>query len=328
MIRASTLTPVLQALDGRGRKAGRLLSRHGLDRAALTDPYAEIALHRYVAFLEDAAEATGEPHFCAQVGTSFRAADLGPVGLVFGGSATLRAGLGRLAAVLSAWQDATEIRVEAEGDQLVWTYRLADPDLWPRRQDGEYTLAATLALARDAFGAAGRPIAIHVEHPPPDQPAELTRILGTVPHFDQTANRLIFDRTAAEKVQRREDAGLMAILSRHLSDLSRRRPEEDLVAHVRHLVRLQLGLRPVTLALIAGDLKLSPRTLQRRLAEHGASLRDLILEARLELGGMQLRNGKASHAEIARQLGYADSTAFWRAFKQATGRAPSQHRED
>lgn len=46
------------------------------------------------------------------------------------------------------------------------------------------------------------------------------------------------------------------------------------------------------------------------------------------MGSARLRDQNASHSEIARQLGYADSTAFWRAFKRGTGKSPSRHRED
>lgn len=326
MIRVSSLGPILRVLDQRARRADRLLSRNMLTRSMISDPYAEIPLRRYVAFLEGAAEACNDAFLCARVGTGFRPADLGPVGLVFGGSATLRRGLERLASMLNAWQDGTMIQVEAQAEHLVWTYRLEDPSLWPRRQDSEYTLAATIALARDAFGAAGRPVEVHVEHAEPGSTSDLDRLLGVHAQFGQMANRLFFDLAAAEKVLRAEDADLLTILSRHLEDLSHRPEGGDMMQRVRSLVQLHLGQRPVTLTLIASELSLSPRTLQRQLAAQEASLRALVLEARLELGSIQLRDGRASNAEIARRLGYADSTAFWRAFKKGTGAAPSKQR--
>ena len=49
-------------------------------------------------------------------------------------------------------------------------------------------------------------------------------------------------------------------------------------------------------------------------------------QVRVELGRAHLREGRASNAEIARALGYADATAFWRAFKAGTGRTPTQYR--
>ncbi|GGH45269.1 helix-turn-helix domain-containing protein [Frigidibacter albus] len=328
LIRASSLSPVLRMLDRSALPAAALLARHKLTRAQLSDPYSQIPLHHYVAFLEEAAVTAGDPVFGARAGTSFSATDLGPVGLLFASSATLKRGLARLAEVLNAWQDGTSIRVEVQDAHLVWSYRLEDPTLWPRRQDSEYTLSATIALARGAFGAAGRPVALHLEHDAPPEAAALGRVLGTAPSFGQMANRLLFDREAAERVQRAEDSGLMAILSRHLADLAPHPGGSDLAQQVRRLIRLNLGQRPVTISLLADVLHMSPRSLQRHLSDLGLSFRALVQEARLELGSARLRDRNASHSEIARQLGYADSTAFWRAFKRGTGKPPSRHRED
>ena len=312
LIRVSSLMPVVEEMDRRGPRAEALIARHLLSRAQLSDPYLEIPLARYVAFLEEAAAVEGDPLLGARVGGQFRPAHLGPVGLLFGSSSTLRRGLERLARWLMAWQDGTVMRIEAEADRLVWTYRL-DSGIGPRRQDSEYSVAATLALAREAFGAAGRPVAIEVEHDAPADPGPLSRLLGLRPAFNQPGNRLIFDLAEAERVQRNEDRDLMAVLERHVADLCQPvQGPEGLVGKVRTLVLMHLGHRPITLPMIAAELRTSPRTLVRA--------------CRLELGRVQLLAGRTSTAEIARTLGYADATAFWRAFKAETGTAPSRFR--
>ena len=119
----------------------------------------------------------------------------------------------------------------------------------------------------------------------------------------------------------------MAVLLRHVEDLRRPATAGDLVTRVRGLIALHLGQRPVTLALIAAELNLSTRSLQRRLAEAGTALRPLVLQARLDMAQSQLREGRIPNAEIARRLGYADSTALWRAFKTATGTSPRAQRD-
>lgn len=118
----------------------------------------------------------------------------------------------------------------------------------------------------------------------------------------------------------------MAILSRHLVDLAPQAAAADLAKQVRRLIRVDLGQRPVTVTLLADMLHMSPRSLQRHLSGLGLSFR--VQEARLEMGSARLRDRNASHSEIARQLGYADSTAFWRAFRRGTGKPPSWHRKD
>ena len=46
----------------------------------------------------------------------------------------------------------------------------------------------------------------------------------------------------------------------------------------------------------------------------------------LEAMATHLREARLSNAEIARLLGYADSTAFWRAYKAGAGLPPSRDR--
>ncbi|HVL19399.1 MAG TPA: AraC family transcriptional regulator [Amaricoccus sp.] len=326
LIRVSSLIPVVRELDGRGLAADALLARHLMTREQLSNPYAEIPLARYIAFLEASAETAQDPGFGAAVGTAFRPVALGPVGLLFGASSTLRRGLERLVRTLTSWQDGTSIGLHDEDGTLVWTYRIEDPLIWPRRQDSEYTLAATVTIAREAFGGSARLVEADVEHAMPDDPAPLARILGIAPRYGEPGNRLVFDLREADRVRRTEDAEMMAMLARHLDDLRQPAGEAGLLAQVRAVIGLHLGHRTITVPMVARELGVSSRTLQRRLADEGTSLRELLNRVRVDLGRVHLRDGRASNAEIARALGYTDSTAFWRAFKAGTGRAPSSYR--
>lgn len=76
-------------------------------------------------------------------------------------------------------------------------------------------------------------------------------------------------------------------------------------------------------ALIVG---MSVRTLQRRLAETGASYSDLVDDVRLTSALTLIDDRSIKLSEIARKLGYADAANFDRAFKRWTGLSPSQAR--
>ena len=79
-------------------------------------------------------------------------------------------------------------------------------------------------------------------------------------------------------------------------------------------------------AAIAADLGLPPRTLQRRLASDGTSFGSLLEEVRRELALRLLSEPRTSVAEVAFALGFADQTAFHRAFVRWTGSTPGEHR--
>jgi AraC-like DNA-binding protein len=81
------------------------------------------------------------------------------------------------------------------------------------------------------------------------------------------------------------------------------------------------------LADIARELGTSERTLQRRITDDGTSYRQLLEEARRELGRQMLGNSGSDVEEIAYLLGYQDTSSFYRAFREWEGVTPNQWRE-
>jgi len=103
------------------------------------------------------------------------------------------------------------------------------------------------------------------------------------------------------------------------------RRDREMVLRVRDLLRASL---PETLSLDAAArrLHLSPRTLHRRLEEEGSSFRSIKDALRRDLALSRLAKTRHSLARIAADLGYADPSAFYRAFVGWTGESPSRYR--
>ncbi|MFW1689393.1 AraC family transcriptional regulator [Acinetobacter ursingii] len=74
---------------------------------------------------------------------------------------------------------------------------------------------------------------------------------------------------------------------------------------------------------VARQMHYSERTLQRQLKSYQLNFQDILDEYRLSLSQTYLKQGR-SLAEIAELLGYADQSAFGRAFKRWTGQTPKQ----
>jgi AraC-like DNA-binding protein len=244
---------------------------------------------------------------------------------LFSASSTIRSAFQRLSKHVVALQGVTRAGLIEEGDHLLWSYKLEDPQLWPRHQDTEYSLAASCQLVRSSFSASWRPVEIHFEHAAPREREPLQRIFRAPLLFSQSSNRIVMLKADADRHYRNEDRDLTAILERHIGDLSCGNTDQDSVReHVLSVIAIYLGHKPITIAAVATELKLSVRTLQRRLNDEDTSVRDLIREYRSELAHLQLRAGACGYAGLAETLGYADSTVFWRAFKRWTGSPPSR----
>ena len=125
---------------------------------------------------------------------------------------------------------------------------------------------------------------------------------------------------------RRDEAALTAFLEDapgKLTTLYRR--DREMVLRVRDLLRAAL---PAALSLeeVAERLHVSPRTVHRRLEEEGSSFRGIKDALRRDMALARLTKTREPIARIAADLGYADTSAFYRAFVDWTGMAPAHYR--
>lgn len=93
------------------------------------------------------------------------------------------------------------------------------------------------------------------------------------------------------------------------------------------LIRMMGGDRP-SIQTLATQLKLSPRTLQRRLLEAQTSYQTLLDAVRLELACNLLEHTHQSPGEIAFTLGFEEINSFQRAFQHWQGMTPNQWRTE
>jgi AraC-like DNA-binding protein len=73
-------------------------------------------------------------------------------------------------------------------------------------------------------------------------------------------------------------------------------------------------------------MHLSPRTLKRRLAEHGVTYSSLAEGELREKAMLLLRSVDLSLEQVAERTGYSDVANFTRAFRRWTGQTPAQYR--
>lgn len=97
----------------------------------------------------------------------------------------------------------------------------------------------------------------------------------------------------------------------------------DLVASTRDAIEtLSCGDDYPSVAETAAYLGVSVRTLQRRLAQAGASHQMLVAQARFTTAVAVLERSDAKILELALDLGYSDHANFTRAFRRWAGCAP------
>ncbi len=124
------------------------------------------------------------------------------------------------------------------------------------------------------------------------------------------------------------DAALLAYLKAHADALLAAQMTLDEISLAVRAAITARAHRPVTLNVIADDLGLGLRTLQRRLADAGTSFRTLYDDARMEDAARLLRQTTLSPGEIADRLGYSELSSFSRAFYSRYGVRPHKVRNN
>jgi AraC-like DNA-binding protein len=97
---------------------------------------------------------------------------------------------------------------------------------------------------------------------------------------------------------------------------------------VRALLITNLTSGPPGISHVAKQLGMSERTLERRLETEGTTFSDLLDALRRNLATRHLREHETPIADIALLTGFAQSSAFYRAFRRWTGTTPNEYRSN
>jgi AraC-like DNA-binding protein len=91
---------------------------------------------------------------------------------------------------------------------------------------------------------------------------------------------------------------------------------------VRQLLTERLGQGRVTATSMAHRLMVSERTLHRRLAAEGTTLRAVLDETRCALALAMLNEDQSPIKEVASALGFSSARSLHRAYRRWTGTTP------
>jgi AraC-like DNA-binding protein len=184
-----------------------------------------------------------------------------------------------------------------------------------------------LGLAARMTGAPVPVLSFELRHARSGRESEYRRAFGALPRFERARNAWSVPADVLARPMLRADANLARFLEPQALALSRALPDRTTQGDVRAALAERLAGGGTSVSELAGALRVSPRTLQRRLADAGTSLRALADDVRRERALAQLAAGR-SIAEVSFLLGFAEPRAFFRAFKRWTGRTPQEWRRD
>lgn len=317
--------------QARGLDVAALLGHHDLAAALTADVDARVPASAVLALWAELPGLTGLPHFGVWLAELACRAPPSSLGAKLVHSApTLGDGLRRLLAFERVLHGVQATSLLVQDATARFTHRPPigiGPGAAPAI---EFAFAWLLGTARATTGQPLMASAVSFTHDAPASLAEHERFFGVAPRFRAAESTLELAESALGLPQLTSDPLLSRLVERHARQLVLELPQgAGPVARARSVLlrRLSRGEGDsCTLPSVAAELRLPPRTLQRRLATDGTSFAALLDDARRELSLELLSEPRTSVAEVAFALGFGDQTAFHRAFVRWLGTTPGEHR--
>jgi AraC-like DNA-binding protein len=320
-----------QFAEREGMSRAELLSVAGLDAAELDDGAMPVAREAMNGILHALYRHTRDPALGMRLAEASDLGMLGFWGYVLHSCLSLRQRLQVHMVYQKLLDHGGRIAFRVEGDQGVIDYYLTDPPT-PELLEHlplHYDFTVTAGCLHHARWAGSERADVEVRLPYPEQPhhARLRALVTGPVIFDAPQCQI---RVSAQELDRRlsGDAYLLELARRELDKrvaAVSRALNGDLSSQVRQRLAVALS-DDASLPRIARDLRVSARTLSRKLRAAGRSFQELLEEARRENAISYLVKTDDSIKEIAGRLGYGDPSNFRRAFHRWTGLAPLDYR--
>lgn len=316
----------LDRLTRWGASRAELLREARLHEAQLQDPDARIPLDAMVRLWRATSARLPDPALGLRLGADIRARELGLVGYTMSFSATLGAALERIARYDRIVSDALEVQLEpTEG--ATWVRIEVQPALRAFRPAADARLAALLGVCREITGAPIEPLTVQLPYRRPAAAEEYERFFRGPLEFGALGTAFLLSASDLARPIAAGDPSLTGYLDQlalqALAALGAERTMED---QVRRVLWTDLAAGEAHLERVARTLGLSPRALQRRLAEEKTTFAAVLARLRQDTAQPLLRDGRLAVAEVAYLLGYEDPSSFQRAFRRWTGMSPRTFR--
>ncbi|MGA8034857.1 MAG: AraC family transcriptional regulator [Candidatus Acidiferrales bacterium] len=316
---------LVRRLEDLGLSPQAVLRRAGLPANLFEQEKVYVTTEELFAIYRGLAEESQDPAFGLKVGTEDRVERYDPISI----AALYAYSLGDALERMARYKQLTcpeKIHAIERGDEcrVQFEWLLAEGD-----EPGlliDICFAWVVAIARRGTGTSLRPK--RVEFKRTEGRREMyEEHFGCAVKFGARTNLLVFEKADLERRFVTHNADLLAIVAPQLeAELNEQLAQKTFREQVKAtLKKILAGQRP-ELRTVARELRVSTRTLQRRLTCERVTFQQLIAEARRELARHYLLHSSLELNETAYLLGYEDANSFFRAFHQWEGTSPGEWR--
>ncbi|MDH4581578.1 AraC family transcriptional regulator [Pseudomonas sp. BN415] len=308
-----------------GHDPAPLLARFRVRPELLDDEDARVPFRSLIGLLECAADELDCADFGLRMAEYQNLPVLGPIALIARNAETVGHALSEIIRFIGYHSSGIQLdldRSEPEAPRLVIELRMPGP----QRQMVELALGVAHNTMKMLCGPTFSARAVLLSGISPLPLARYRRYFASEAYSGQACNALVLTGRHLEQRIERHDPSLHRTLVQYLSQVHLQ-GSPGLLDQVRRLVLRLLPTQQCRLLLVAEQLGLHERTLQRHLAEQARTFEELVEEIRRERADFYLAERDIPLSQIAGMLGYSEQSVFNRACRRWFDVTPGARRK-
>ena len=326
------LVAVVEALGAEGIPVEHALKHTGVTPQELKSSLAKISIAQLLAAYRNALMFSRDPAFAVRLGQSVQVTTYGIYGYAMLSAPSQRAIIDTatkyhrlLLPTAHLW-----FREESEAKIGAWMIEplvamASEPRLY--RFIVEVYLGTVATLNGDIFETRKMRREVRVTYPWSSEVPDYERHFQCPVRFEQEHNQLVLDTTWIDEPAKRSHALTFQAVETMCAEILDQMGSGTRIADGLQRILLESTGRFPTIEAASQQLKMSSRTLRRKLHAEGTSYGALVNDTRIRLAKRYLRETIMSIDDIAVRVGYSDGSSFRRAFQRSTSVTPTAYRD-
>jgi AraC-like DNA-binding protein len=312
-------------IESCGHDPAPLYRKAGINPALLKKSDARISISNVDKLWQLADELLDDPCFGIKMTESWHPSYVGALGYAWCASSTLRTAFNRVVRYIHVVSEDLNIKL---ADTPAGLKIIADLEnsAFTLPQHHDVVLSVLMHMCRFNYGDQLMPVEVCLAHEKPACEKLISDYFRTPVIYDAPASSFTLNNSDVDKILSTGNKELALMHDEFLMKYLIEIKKGDIVQQIKSVIIENLPSGTVTDNLIARELNLSERSLQRKLKEKGTSFRAVLDDVR-EMAAIQyIKNPVNSMSDIAFLLGFSEQSAFSRAFKKWTGTSPIKYR--
>jgi AraC-like DNA-binding protein len=329
LVNSQILLGNLEAAQELGINLGPTLREYRIEARLLESPEGFLTHYQVINFLETVAERFDCQHFGFLVGKHQPPLQLGQVTQVLKLSANLHSALENALSYQTLYSEQNRHELVIEDGYVSLIRRDRTPYHGSAVQLHTLGIVQIHKMLKVLCGSHWNATSISFVHAAPQEKGQYQRLFQCPVGFNREFDGIVFAESDLSRPMASADAELLSIVLAHLDTLlADQELAGNIVSKTGNYIRRKIGTNLCNLDSCAQLFNLHPRALQRDLAKHNCTFKQLLLEMRMELAEQYLRSSDIALSDLTELLGYQNLSAFSRAFKNAYGISPDFWRKE